>query len=97
MQRKRKRKVQFDEAKGNETEFSGRERFRCTIYNVIIDRLITELRRPGSAYEELSKKFDFLTKLHVLESKDILEGARNLITFYPGDLDRTLENECLPL
>ena len=32
-----------------------------------------------------------------MESKDILEGARNLITFYPGDLDRTLENECLHL
>uniref|UniRef100_T1IKZ5 Uncharacterized protein n=1 Tax=Strigamia maritima TaxID=126957 RepID=T1IKZ5_STRMM len=97
MQRKRKRKVQFDEVKGNETELSGRDRFRVTIFNVIIDRLITELWRRGSAYEELSKKFNFLTKLHHLESKDIRESARNLITFYPGDLDRTLENECLHL
>ena len=85
--------MQFDEVKGNETELSGRDRFTVTIFNVIIDSLITELQRRGFAYEELSKKFDFLTKLHRLESKDIREGARNLITFYPGDLDRTLENE----
>ena len=32
-----------------------------------------------------------------MESKDIREGARNLITVYPGDLERTLENKSLHL
>ena len=95
--RKRKRKVQFDEVKENEVELSGRDRFRVTVFNVIIDRLIAELQRRGSAYEKLSKKFDFLTKLHSLESQDVRDGARNLEAFYPGDLDGTLENECLHL
>ena len=54
-----------------------------------INGLITELRRRRSANEELSKKFDFLKKLHPLKSKEIREGARSLLTFYPGDLDRT--------
>lgn len=57
IQRKRKRKVQFNEVKGNETELFGRDRFRVTIFNVITDRLIKELGRRGSIYEELSKKF----------------------------------------
>ena len=76
--RKRKRKVQFDEVKENEVELSGRDRFRVTVFHVIIDRLIAELQRRGSAYEKLSKKFDFLTKLHSLEFQDVRDGARNL-------------------
>ncbi len=41
--------------------------------------------------------FDFLVQLRVLECGDIRKGARNLQAFYPGDLDSSLENECLHL
>ena len=43
MKRKRKRKVQLDEVTEIEVELSGRDRFRVTVFNVIIDRLIAEL------------------------------------------------------
>ena len=78
MQRKRKRKVQFDEEKGNETELSGRDRFRVTIFNVIIDRLITKLRRRGTAYEELSKILTFLRNYIVWNLKTSVKETETL-------------------
>lgn len=95
MKRKPKRKVQFDEVKRNDTELSGRNRFRVTTYKVIIDRLITELQRRGTAYEKLSNKFDFLTKLNILNTQEVCEGAFNLNNFYPEDFDEDIKNECL--
>lgn len=75
MKRKSKRKVQFDEVKEKEVKLSSRGRFG--IFNFIIDRLIAELQRRGSTYEKLSQRFDFLTKLHSLESQDVRSGVRN--------------------
>ncbi|KAL4152988.1 hypothetical protein QTP88_000821 [Uroleucon formosanum] len=97
LKRKPKRKVQFDEVKRNDTELSGRNRFRVTTYKVIIDRLITELQRRGTAYEKLNNKFDFLTKLNILNTQEVCEGAFNLKDFYPGDSDENIKNECLHL
>lgn len=59
--------------------------------------MIVELQRRGKAYEKLSKKFDFLTKLNSLNTREVCEGAFNLKDFYPGDLDENIQNECLHL
>ncbi|CAG2057342.1 unnamed protein product [Timema podura] len=40
----------INQVKGNEVEVSGRKRFGVTIFNVIIDRLVTELQRRCSPY-----------------------------------------------
>lgn len=97
MKRKPKRKVQFDVVKRNNTELSGRNKFRVTTYKVIIDRFITELQRRGTAFEKLSKKFDFLTKLNILNTQEVCKGAFNLKDFYSGDLDENIKDECLHL
>lgn len=93
LKRKPKRKVQFDEVKRNDTELSGRNRFRVNTYKVIFDRLITELQRRGTAYETLSKNFDFLTKLNILNTEEVCRGAFNLNDFYPGDLDENIKKQ----
>jgi hypothetical protein len=73
VKRNGKRKVQ-NEVRRNEVELSGRDRFRVTVFNVIIDRLINEFQRCNLAYEKLSKKFDFHLNLHRLQPPEIRDN-----------------------
>ena len=61
-QRKRKRKVFFDEdVGGNEAEqFSGRQKFIIETFYVLANCLLTELERRNEVYSQLSRRFGFL-------------------------------------
>lgn len=97
--RKKRRKLQSDETREGEVEFTGRENFRINTYNVIIDRLNNEMERRKTAYDELNSLFGFFisaVKEH-LDMETLTEHSRKLCTLFDKDLP-TMEvfvNECL--
>ena len=58
--------------------------------------LIEDLKRISQVYETYSKKFKFLMDLQKNNMKSIdLESIRNIIDYYPDDLDEHLVNKCI--
>lgn len=91
--RKRKRKLQSDETRAGEVEFSGRDSFRVKTFYVILDNLVSELQKRCSAYEELHENFSVITEFGSLNSDEIRERARKLRTIYVSDLESSLDDE----
>lgn len=92
-----KRTRRFDEAKGTDHVFSGRDNLRINMFNFTIDRLKVELKRRCEVYEMLGDRFSFLTLLHTQNFDKIREKCKRLVSFYPDDLGGELEVECLHL
>ena len=55
----------FSRKDGNseDTAFSGRENFRGTVFLPMMDQLLSALQKRLEAYDEVSAKFDFLSKM----------------------------------
>jgi len=58
--RKKKRKVPYDESCQGDTSFEARESFKINTYFVIIDSLLSELRKRKSCYDDCSDFFQTL-------------------------------------
>ena len=63
-----------------------REKFRITIFYIIVDKLETEMRRREEMYKEISERFSFLSDVphnvtsmfhHLLKLKGILRVVKS--------------------
>jgi hypothetical protein len=71
------------------------EQFRIGTYLPVIDSLMTELNKRSAAYEEISMRFTFLTKLSHMNNQEIKKSCEVLAGFYQQDLDEhALASEC---
>lgn len=73
--RKRKRKVPPDKTREGDTEFCSWDNFKINTYCVIVDRLIAELDKRKTVYDELSSYFNFFTKGIIMDRKEIFDNA----------------------
>ena len=94
-QRSRRRVKMFDKSESSESVQSPGEKFRITVYYVIIDSLSAELQRRRSAYSNISEKFGFLHNLAKLSAAELVSSANNLQTCYPSDLNDMLATEII--
>ena len=68
-------------------------KFRIENFLPVIDQFIGALEHLLGAYELISSRLGFLSKLGVLSSQEILTAASNLVVVYNDDFDVCLENE----
>ena len=96
--RKRNRKYAYEfvlSSKGETTE-KATNKFRVGTSLVIIDSLISALKKRLQAYEESSNKIGFLRNLLGLMSEEQLSKSAMAFTKkYPNDLEASLANERL--
>lgn len=90
--RTRKRKFQFGENR-YETTFNFKEKLQYDSYNIILEKLIVEMKRRKDAYEEVHNLFNFLIDLKNTDAENLREGAAKLVHFYDKDLDDGLIEE----
>ncbi|KYN00128.1 Zinc finger MYM-type protein 1 [Cyphomyrmex costatus] len=94
--RHRKRKIHFDDEL-NENDLnplSGSDNMRINVFYVILDLLLADLNRRNKCYVDLNNKFGFLTSLHELSPEMITTKALKLQSYYPDDLEISLDIEC---
>ncbi|XP_041366776.1 zinc finger MYM-type protein 1-like [Gigantopelta aegis] len=98
-QRVRKRNRKYDHEFGLSSEEEKTEtaanKFRVGTFLVIIDSLISALKKRLKAYEEISNKFGFLRNLGSMSEEQRSKLAMALINKYPNDLEASLANELL--
>jgi len=90
--RPRKRKFQFEESR-EETKFNFKEKLQYNCYNMILDKLIAEMKNRKDAYENVHNLFYFLINLKNTDPERIREGVAKLVNFYNKDLDSGLIEE----
>ena len=84
--RKRTRKSQANDGPCEETVFSAKDKFRTQVFYVLLDKLILQLNRRRGAYDDICKKFSFLTDTGLSTSEVILK-AKRLVDCYSEDLE----------
>lgn len=62
IQRRKKRKISYDELRQDEPYFCGRKHFLINTYYVILDNLYTELIKRKEVYDNLTSKYSFFFK-----------------------------------
>ncbi|KAJ8914406.1 hypothetical protein NQ315_017500, partial [Exocentrus adspersus] len=91
----KRRKLQDDETRVNETQFDGREDMRVNVFITIIDTLITELTKRKIAYDNIFDLFGFLEKIVVSCDEETIVKAQRLRDVYKNDLDNYFPQECV--
>jgi len=95
VQRKRKRKIFYDEPQ-DELNFCGRKHFLINTYYVILDKIHTELfKRKESCCDKLTLKYSFFFNLTTISESEVFKFAENLCKIYKDDLDKSFCNECV--
>ena len=92
-QRHPKRKRQADEGSREAVSLSEKELFRTTVFLTIIDHLSSDLTYRMKAYEGVSLKFGFLTKVAETDSEKLRISAQTLVEIYKNDLSRDFPDE----
>ncbi|XP_050516738.1 uncharacterized protein LOC126891602 [Diabrotica virgifera virgifera] len=95
--RDKKRKLAFDESRDGEISFNGRDDFKINTFNVILDKLSTELRKRADKYSDIHSIFGFFEDIDLQSSDVITEKANHLVILYPNDLETSLTDECFYL
>ena len=94
-QRKKQCSVKLRRNDGNseDTAFSGRENFRVTVFLPMINHLLTALQKRLEAYDAVSGKFSFLSKMPSVNSDQLRDAAERLVKTYPEDLNTSFLEE----
>ena len=74
-------------------EMTGRENFRVNVFNAILDRLMTELRRRCTTYEQFHDRFKMFSNITQLNIPDVSKLAKQC-EHYSDDLEECFEDEC---
>lgn len=74
---------------------TGKDNYRINTFIVIIDCLLSELRKRKAAYKDLNAKFGFLSRLACMEVAEIITRATLLMKTYDHDIEHTFPEECV--
>jgi len=85
--RPKKRKLAFDENRDNETIFTFKEKLKFECFNVVLDKVISEMQSRKKAYGEIHNLFSFLLNIKNSEREVIRDGVKTLINFYKSDFN----------
>lgn len=91
--RKWKRKRQFDESSSEETERSGKEKFRAEVFLRITDQLNAALACRTTTYNDVSSKFGVLAKVTTVDKISLKSHCDLLVHHYPTDIETSLSDE----
>lgn len=100
--RRKIRSLKSDETRDSrktDVILNGRDNFRISTFNIIIDTLLHQLEKRISCYKELSKTFGFLDAAFLktmkgnFDNDEIKKTAQLLRDNYPHDINGNLEDE----
>jgi len=74
-----------------EVDLNSKESFKINTYIVIMDSLLTELRKIKIAYDLVNKNFSFFFNITELNNSEVKENAERLRKHYLTDLDYHLQ------
>jgi hypothetical protein len=86
IERKRKRKMTYEESNQNNSTFQQSDSFRINIFTVILDSSLTELNKRKRYYDTVNIIFDFLFNLTKFPISKVKEQAMQLQVEYPEDI-----------
>ncbi|KAF0688590.1 zinc finger MYM-type protein 1-like, partial [Aphis craccivora] len=93
--RKKKRKILYDESHENESQLNSKDVFKSQTYIPIMDSLISELNKRKIAYEDINEKFKFLFCITEISSSEVRHQSAVLQKYYSKDLPVSFSNECI--
>ena len=67
--------------------------FRITVFLPMIDHLLTALQKRLKAYDLVSGKFGFLSKMLSVTGDQLRDAAERLVKTYPEDLNTSFPEE----
>ena len=70
-----------------------RENFRVNTYLVIIDILLSEMKKRKAAYTNVYERFGVLTEIRSLADSDITSKCEELTRYYDNDNEPGFEKE----
>ena len=91
--RRNVRLIPLDYGKAPEAALTASDKFRTENFLSIIDRFTAELTKRLAAYEIISSRFGFLSRIQSCTAEEIQKSAKELVLVYSVDLDETLGNE----
>ena len=93
--RKKQRSVELsrNDSNSEETVLLGRENFRITVFLPMIDHLLTALQKRLKAYDVVSGKFGFRSKMPSVNGDQLRDAAERLVKTYPEDLNTSFPEE----
>ena len=91
--RAKKRKLFHDETPEEVKVSDCGENFRMNTYLVIIDRLLSEIKKWKVAYTNIYERFGVLTKIRSLADNDITSKCEELTRYYNNDIESDFEKE----
>ena len=91
--RAKKRKLFHDETPEEVKVSDCRENFRVNTYLVIIDRLLSEIKKRKAAYTNVYECFGVLTEIRPLADSDITSKCEELTRYYNNDIEPDFEKE----
>ena len=83
----------FSDGTIGRTSFVGADKFRIEVLNRPYDCIIVQLRGRIDPYEQIGKRFKFLSQL-TDDSKIDEDSIKLAISYSKDDIDHKLENEC---
>uniref|UniRef100_A0A8C5GFL1 TTF-type domain-containing protein n=1 Tax=Gouania willdenowi TaxID=441366 RepID=A0A8C5GFL1_GOUWI len=89
-----KRKTFDDETVDNEVVLTGSKKFQVETFNVIIDSLLSGLKKRLDAYKDINDRFGVLFDMDCADT-DLFKRANALSSSYPSDLDNSLSDELI--
>lgn len=93
--RQPKRKRKFDETPEEQNIMTASDAFRVNTFLVLVDRLVTELKKRQEAYASYNEKFAFITKIDELDIHTLTEKALSLEQTYPNDIETDIVQEII--
>ncbi|XP_072354889.1 uncharacterized protein [Scyliorhinus torazame] len=82
----------FSDGTSGIASLRGADKFRIEVLYQLYDCLIIQLRKRIDPYEQIAKRFKFLSEL--MNNSEIDEDGIKLISYYKDDIDHKLVNEC---
>ena len=86
-------KLSRHDGNSEDTAFSGRENFKVTMFLPMIDHLSTAFQKRLEAYDAVSGKFGFLSKVPSVNGNQLRDAADRLVKIYPEDLNTIFPEE----
>ena len=70
------------------------EKFKCRVFLVIVDNLLSAVSHHQKAHEKLTFLFGFFKHLSTLSPLEITKNALNFVKAYPENLKGSFREEC---
>ena len=93
--RAKKRKLFHDKTPEEVNVSDCRENFRMNMYLVIIDRLLSEIKKRKAACTNVYERFGVLTEIRSLADSDITSKCEERSRYYDNDIEPDFEKEFL--